>query len=189
MPYAANADLPKAVRDKLEPDQQAVWRAVFNSVHEKTGDEAAAAKAAWSKVAKGDSMEDVDFGLEFDFAKKNEDERLVFGWLSVAKDKDGITLVDRQDDIIEPVDLEKAAYDFVLNARVATESHERKVGKLVESCMFTKEKQEALGIPDGVMPEGWWVGYYIEDDQAWDKVKSGELTAYSIGGKGKRKEV
>jgi cation transport regulator ChaB len=37
MPYSSNADLPKAVRDKLSPHQQSVFRNVFNSMMEQEG--------------------------------------------------------------------------------------------------------------------------------------------------------
>lgn len=37
MPYSNNSDLPKAVRDKLSPHQQSVFRNVFNSMMEQDG--------------------------------------------------------------------------------------------------------------------------------------------------------
>lgn len=123
--------------------------------------------------------------------KLDEEQRLVFGWLSVAVDKDGNSVVDSQDDVIEPAELEKAAYDFVLNARGAGEMHEKLdgIGKLVESVVFTKEKRAALGIPDGVVPDGWLVGFKIDDGDVWAKVKDGTYRAFSIGGRGVREAV
>ena len=105
---------------------------------------------------------------------------------------DGEQLEDRQHDIIDPEDLEEAAYDYVLNFGDAGEEHIdslRKKGKLVESCVFTKEKQKALGIPDGVVPEGWWIGFKIEDDAAWEKVKDGTYRMFSIEGTATREPV
>jgi len=63
------------------------------------------------------------------------------------------------------------------------------IGKLVESMIFTIEKQEALGIPEGVLPIGWWVGFKISDAETWSDIKSGKLNAFSIGGKALREEV
>jgi hypothetical protein len=57
---------------------------------------------------------------------------------------------------------------------------------MVESVVFTKEKMAAMGIPEGIVPEGWWIGYYIEEDTTWQKVKSGEYSMFSIGGRGTR---
>jgi hypothetical protein len=60
---------------------------------------------------------------------------------------------------------------------------------MVESCVFTKEKMQAMGIPEGIVPEGWWIGFYVEDDEAWEKVKDGTYQMFSIEGQGIREEV
>lgn len=135
--------------------------------------------------------QEVQWDIPFEIAKTADDQRLVFGWLSVSQDEDGNTVIDSQGDMIEPEELEKAAYDYVLYARAAGEMHERieGVGRLVESIVFTKEKQEALGIPPGLLPVGWWVGFKVDDPDVWQKIKSGEYRAFSIGGTGFREEV
>ena len=94
-------------------------------------------------------------------------------------------MVDRQEDTIAPEELEKAAYEFVLNARVAGEEHVRKgVGRLVESVVLTYEKQQAIqeglrafGVAKATIDlgcEGWFGGFYIDDDDVWQMIKSGE---------------
>lgn len=138
-----------------------------------------------------DMAKRIQWKRDVEIRKTNDDQRLVFGWLSVAVDKAGKAIVDNQGDVIEPEDLEKAAYEFTLYARKAGEMHERTegIGRLVESMVFTVEKQQALGIPEGTVPVGWWVGFKIDDDSTWSKVKSGEYRAFSIGGRGIREEV
>ena len=127
---------------------------------------------------------------QFSILKSDDDKRLVFGWASVSARFNGGEIVDWQNDIIKADTLEKAAYDYVLNFGAAGEMHQRGgVGRLVESVMFTKEKAEAMGIPEGHMPVGWWVGYYIEDDGVWRKIKQGEYSMFSIEGTGRRVEV
>lgn len=131
-------------------------------------------------------------GTAFTIAKTEPDKMLVFGWGNVAIDEHGNQISDLQDDVIDPEDLEKAAYEHVLNFRNTGERHDpnlRKKGRLVESCVFTKEKQEAIGIPPGLVPEGWWVGYKIDDPEAWEKIKKGEYQMFSIEGKGKRTPI
>lgn len=126
---------------------------------------------------------------EFSIYKTDDDKRLVFGWASVAVTVDGELLEDRQKDIIEPEDLEEAAYEYVLNFRDTGEEHiksMRKKGKLVESCVFTEEKQKAMGIPPGTLPVAWWIGFKIEDDDAWARVKNGTYRMFSIEGKAQR---
>lgn len=129
---------------------------------------------------------------QFHIKKSDEEQRLVFGWASVAVRVDGDQIVDYQGDMWDPHDLEKAAYQYVLRFRDAGEEHLpdlRKKAKLVESIVFTKEKMAALGIPEGTVPEGWWIGFKVHDEATWEKIKSGQYSMFSIEGQGKREEV
>ena len=128
----------------------------------------------------------------FSIYKTEDDKRLVFGWASVSIKVDGEQLEDRQEDMIDPEDLEAAAYEYVLNFRDTGEEHiktMRKKGKLVESCVFTEEKQRAMGIPPGILPVAWWIGFKINDDDAWEKVKNGTYKMFSIEGRANREPV
>lgn len=128
----------------------------------------------------------------FSVYKADDDKRLVFGWASISMTVDGEQLQDLQKDMIDPEDLEEAVYDYVLKFRDTGEEHnpsKRKKGKLVESCVLTKEKQQAMGIPEGILPVGWWIGFKIEDDEAWDQVKNGTYKMFSIEGKANRVPV
>ena len=184
MPFDSVDELPGRVKEKVPKEKWAQWRAVFNSVYADTGDEGRAFAAAYSAVKK-----DADFSLDFDIAKTDDEKQLVFGWLSVAADKDGNVIIDKEGDIIEEDELENAAYWHVLHAREADQRHDDIViGKLVESMVFTMEKQEILGIPQGCLPIGWWAGYRVEDEP-WQKIKDGEYASFSVGGKAIREVV
>ena len=124
-------------------------------------------------------------------AKAIDDSQLVFGWASVAKNADGTTPLDWQGDIIQAEDLEKAVYKFNLEFRESNEMHmpDSACGTLVESVMFTKDKMAAMGIPEGVVPEGWWLGFHIDKPDVYLKVKSGVYKMFSIEGTAKRQEV
>jgi hypothetical protein len=127
------------------------------------------------------------FRLLADISKVDAEQQVVFGWFSVVEEN-GAPVVDSQGDVIAPAELEKAAYDFVLDARVAGEMHKRiGVGRLVESMVFTKEKQDLLGIDLGKI--GWWGGFKIDDPEVWDAVKIGKYRAFSIGGRAKQEEI
>lgn len=117
-----------------------------------------------------------------DISKINEDQNLVFGWAYVSENT-GEAVVDYQGDSISESELEKAFYDFVINARNAGEMHKALAGTLVECMVFTKEKQAALGIDLGMV--GAWVGFKLNPD-VFAKVKSGEYKMLSIGGRAKR---
>lgn len=122
--------------------------------------------------------------------KSDDDQHLVFGWANVAIRIDGEQIVDYQEDAIDPEDLEKAAYNYVAEFGTSGEMHRRGgVGRVVESMIFTKEKAAALGIPEGILPEGWWIGFHITDDEVWEKIKSGEYSMFSIEGTAIREPV
>ena len=122
--------------------------------------------------------------------KSDDDNRLVFGWANVAIRVDGEQIVDWQQDTIDTEDLEKAAYKYVAEFGTAGEMHKRGgVGRVIESIVFTKEKADALGIPQNLLPQGWWIGFKIEDDEVWEKIKSGEYSMFSIEGKAIREPM
>lgn len=119
----------------------------------------------------------------FKIQKQNEDKHIAFGWAYMSVTKSGEQCVDHSGDIVDISEIEKAAYKFVKLYRDGSDNHERGgVGTVVESMVFTKEKAEALGIPAGVMPEGWWIGVEVTDNEVWKKVKDGTYSMFSIEG-------
>jgi len=122
--------------------------------------------------------------------KSNDEKMLAFGWANVAIRTDGEKVVDWQEDVVEPEVLEEAAYNFVRFYREGGEMHERgDCAVLIESVMFTTEKMEAMGIPMGIVPEGWWIGFRVTDAGVWEKVKDGTYPMFSIEGSAIREEV
>lgn len=119
--------------------------------------------------------------------KFDEELRMIWGWASVSTVA-GEPVVDLQGDIIETGELQKAAHEYVAESRRGDELHRTKgTGMIVDSLVFTKEIQKALGIDLGM--EGWFIGYKVGKDEPWEKVKSGEYRAFSIGGSGEREPV
>lgn len=133
----------------------------------------------------------VDFSVEGDISKTDTDKRLVFGWCSVGIMPDGSVVDDKQGDVLDDVEeIEKAAYEFVLNSRDGGEMHIRKgVSTLVESFVSTPEKWKAMGIPEGTLPVGWWVGFRVADDEVWKSVREGKYKMFSVHGRGTRKAL
>lgn len=126
----------------------------------------------------------------FKIVKSDDEKRLAFGWANVSIKVDGEQLPDLQGDMIDPEVLENAAYKFVELYRSGGEMHERGgVAQLIESCVFTREKMWAIGIPEGLIPEGWWIGFKVLDDEVWEKVKNGEYSMFSIEGEAIRQQV
>lgn len=131
-------------------------------------------------------------------SKLDPDKRLAFGWASISK-VNGEPYVDRQGDWIPIEVTEQAAYDYVRKSRVGGDMHRRagitkdfgphKVADLVESFVVTAEKLSKMGVPPDAVPEGWWIGMKVHDDETWDAIKSGRRTGFSVHGSGLRKEV
>jgi hypothetical protein len=134
--------------------------------------------------------ESVYLSVDFNVYKARDDERLVSGWANVVLDKDGNAPVDWQDDIIAPATLEKAAIQFMLDYRGSGEMHRgNSKGTVVESIVLTKEKQAAIGIPEGTVPEGWFITVKVHDQATFEKVKDGTYRMFSIQGTAKRVEL
>lgn len=134
--------------------------------------------------------------VEAQILKVNDEQRIVYGWASVITDK-GSPVIDTQGDIIEPHELEKAATEFMSDARMAMVMHERnddngidedmRKGDVVHSFPLTADIAKSLGI--NCDREGWIVGVKVHDDDVWKAVKSGALRAFSIGARAVREEV
>lgn len=126
----------------------------------------------------------------FKVMKSDDEKMLAFGWASVSMRVDGEVIEDWQKDIVEPEDLENAAYEFVLLYREGGEMHERGgAAVLIESVVFTEEKMQAMGIPTGTLPIGWWIGFKVLDKDVWEKVKDGTYQMFSIEGEAERVTV
>lgn len=122
------------------------------------------------------------------FTKVDDDRRLAFGWAYVTED-DGQVAVDHSGDFIDKAALpalEDAAYEYVLNSREADEMHVKltEVAQLVESVMLTPDKAAAMGIT--TKRYGYWVGFKVQDDVVWGKIKDGTYGGFSIRGTGER---
>lgn len=127
---------------------------------------------------------------KFKIQKSEDEKRLAFGWANISIDESGEQLVDWQQDMIDPEELENAAYKFVRLYREGGEMHERgDCAVLVESVVFTEEKMKAMGIPEGTLPVGWWIGFFVTDDDVWEKVKNGTYPMFSIEGEADRVKV
>lgn len=143
---------------------------------------------------------------DFLIAKLDEGQSLVFGYANVSVAKStavgggGHEIYDLQKDMVPPAELEKAAYEFVLNFREADEMHEGGVvGHLVESMVFTPDKLEKLAtdpttgnidaavleVLKQALPCRWWVGFKVNKSSFAD-VKSGKFKMFSIAGEADR---
>ena len=87
--------------------------------------------------------------------KSDGDKHQVFGWANVSVRVGGEQILDWQQDMVDMDELEQAAYGYVAQFGTAGEMHGRSgVGHVIERVVFTKQKAAALGIPEGILPQG-----------------------------------
>jgi hypothetical protein len=135
----------------------------------------------------------LDIDVRGEIRKLDEDRQQCFGWCSVVK-IDGKDVVDKQGDIIDIDEVERAAYEYMMSSRAGGDMHRRaddgsvhKVAEVIESFVVTPEKRDVMGMPDNT-PLGWWIGMHVTDADTWSQVKKGERSGFSIHGVGKRTE-
>lgn len=124
------------------------------------------------------TKEDCTYEFQVEFAKTDEDKRLVYGIVLAPND------IDTQDDMIFPEEIEKAAHDFLQNSRVVGTDHELVAdSEVVESYIVPEdtvlEEQE-------VQKGTWVIVSKVHSDELWQQIKDGYYTGYSIGGTGTR---
>lgn len=135
-------------------------------------------------------VETGDITGSFKIAKADPEKHIAFGWAYESVKENGKQVQDHSGDIIDIDEIENAAYNYVKLFGDGSEMHKRGgIGTVVESMVFTKEKMNVLGISEGSVPQGWWIGIYISDSDVWEKVKSGAYKMFSIEGTAKRVPV
>lgn len=120
----------------------------------------------------------------FQIEKAAASGKYVAGWASVIE-IDGQPVTDIQGDVIDMDELRKSAHDFVSKARAAKVMHQGdSVGEVVESVLIDDSFAKAHGVKHG--KRGWWIAMAIQDGAIQKQVRDGALSAFSIGGSGKR---
>lgn len=135
--------------------------------------------------------DNIDLMADGEISKIDKAEQNVFGWAYVTHDTEGNVNIDKSGDFVDAVEeIEKSAYNFVLNSRQGDAMHTNvKSSTMIESMVFTPAKIEKMGLPQGSVPLGWWLGFHVEDPDVWDRVEKGELVSFSVHGKGVRSKV
>jgi len=124
---------------------------------------------------------------------EDEEERIVFGEVLVPNvtGKEG---PDSQGDTYDEKDVEEAAFWFMENGQRHSLMHEEfiegKVRLLESYCAPVAMKLKDMdGKVREIPKKTWLMRLRIVDDDLWEKVQSGELTGFSIGGSGERTRV
>jgi len=119
----------------------------------------------------GDSI--IGQPIDCNISKSDDEKQIVYGVVMepMKNDSDG--------NFSLPEDIESAAHLFLKEFRMIDTEHPREdIAATPVERWITTEDTELGGNP---VAKGTWVmGVHIEDKDAWDKVKSGEYTGFSI---------
>lgn len=119
--------------------------------------------------------------MEAKILKADQDQQMAFG-VVLAPD-----VFDLQGDTISAEEIEKTAHAYLKSSRVIGFRHsELAEADLIESYIARKDF-ELNG--ETVKTGSWVIGVHVRDPDTWQKIKSGEVTGFSIGGTGKREAL
>ena len=142
-------------------------------------------------------------------AKADSRHNLIFGWANVAVTKAGLSVIDSHDESIAPEELEFASYDFVMKERASGEDHNGQApdaicvcsivmtDEILKSMMADVAQDGTVTLPDDetfeavrkTIHNGWYVGFYVPDDEAFERVMDGDRPMFSIEGRAMRDEA
>jgi hypothetical protein len=124
--------------------------------------------------------------IRLELRKLNDEQRVATGWVSIVEDAEGNQILDAEGHLVPVTELEKAVHDAFSESSGGGKGgdlHEQKgVLDVVESFVFTAEKRDALGLGKG--PAGWAASFRVNDDDVWNKIKSGDRPELSLLGNG-----
>ena len=117
----------------------------------------------------------------FEIAKFDDEQRLVYGIVLVPD------VEDLQGDICSKEDIQEAAHDYLVNSRLVKAQHKSPTDADVVECYIAPVD---IPIGKGIAPAGSWIMVTkIKSGAMWDAIKKGDITGYSIGGRGTREEI
>lgn len=117
-----------------------------------------------------------------DMAFTDLDEKQIVYGIVYSPDK-----LDADGEFMSAEDIEKAAHEFLSTFRNIDGEHDfvSNLGVPVESYVLQKDTE----IAGRMVKQGSWVLAIKATDEAWQKVKSGEFTGFSLAGRTTRREV
>jgi|SRR5947207_8123229 len=122
--------------------------------------------------------------------KTDASQQIVFGWAGKYLDENGQPLVDLQGDEIDPGEVERASYAYMLKSRESGVMHDGETcGHIVASLVTTPEVVKAFFGPNVKLPVGWLIGVKYYDQKVFKRVVNGDLRMFSIQGRADSVEV
>jgi hypothetical protein len=132
----------------------------------------------------------VNVRMEVQIIKAAAEEQVCTGYAYVARDAEGRAIVDHSGDVADIASMKKACRNATRTAKIR-ENHEADApARIVGSLWTDHDMLKAIGAdPKDAPAEGWLVQVEVNDPDLWKRIKSGEISAFSIGGSGRREPV
>jgi hypothetical protein len=116
-----------------------------------------------------------------DLYKLDDEQRLIYGVVLVPD------VEDLQGDVCSKEDIQEAAHDYLINSRLIKAQHRSPTDADVVECYIAPVD---IPIGKGIAPAGSWVMVTkVRSEAMWSAIKKGDITGYSIGGRGTREEM
>ncbi len=205
--YKSIDDLPDATKG-LPKHGKEIFLAAFNAAYEQyKGDEKKCFATAWAAVGKkykkdGEKwVAKAEIGFVVPILKADDEQRIVYGivaqaddaviaeWVSKGCPKDATPdLVDTQGDWHQEAELGTACERFMSEWGSIGKQHSElmKDAKIAQCAVLQKGSRWPLADSEPLPYKTWVFAVKVENDDAWRKVKSGEITGFSLGGYAER---
>ena len=171
------------MRELENPDAKSVLQDLQVTYVSGVGDPAQDSQWIMAKDAETDAA-DADWGVTAPLVVKADDgeREQQKAWAPVLIPNE----TDKQGDVIPADEIEEAAHEFLAEFRNIDTDHDLLSGRGAPIESWTLKEAATFTLPDGgesrEYPAGTWMLGVEFADQAWQRVKSGDLTGFSIYG-------
>jgi len=118
------------------------------------------------------------------------EEQICYGYAYVATDADGKAITDHSGDVVDVASLKRAVMDSHGKVGMRIMHKGAAAARIVGSMWTDHDMLKAIGATPGSAPrDGWLVMVKVDDSALWKRIKDGEISAFSIGGKGQRTPI
>ena len=123
-------------------------------------------------------------------AAEQSDEQVCYGYAYVATDAAGKPVTDHSGDVVDIPSLRKAVMDSHGKIGMKIMHKGAAAARIVGSIWADHDMLKAIGADPADAPhDGWLIAVKVDDADLWKRIKSGEISAFSIGGKGTRTPI
>ena len=122
-------------------------------------------------------------------SEERDGEQIATGYAYIARDADGTPVTDHSGDVVDIPSMKRAVQAAMKRGLKVRTNHEADAAAEFTGSMWVDhDVLKAIGATPGdtTPADGWLIQIRVDDPALWKRIKSGEMRAFSIGGKGRR---